>query len=67
MSRPVLQAWIETLKGLWKTTDTVVTALTPPPILQLRSVQAATDPCAGAETQATMNDCAFQSFLAKRD
>lgn len=50
-------------QGLWMTTDTIVTALTPPPVVQFRSVQAAAGLCVGAETQAAINDRAFQSFL----
>lgn len=62
-SRPVLRARIETAQGLWMTTDTVMPAATPTPVLQLRTVQVPADQCASAGTQAELNDCAFQSFL----
>ena len=63
-SRPTLRARIETPQGIWMTTDTVVTASTPAPVLQLRMAQVPADPCAGASTQAALNACAFESFLA---
>ncbi len=63
-ARPVLRARIETPTGLWMTTDTVMPAFTPAPILQLRSVAATPDPCASASTQAALNACAYESFLA---
>lgn len=62
-SRLVLRARIEIPQGLWMTTDTVVTASTPTPVLQLRTVQAPAERCADAGTQAAMNDCAYQTFL----
>ena len=62
-SRPVLRARIETPQGLWMTTDTVVAALTPEPVLQLRMAQVPVDECANASTQAALNECAFQAFL----
>ena len=37
-SRLVLRARIETPSGLWMTTDTLVSASTPAPVLQLRTV-----------------------------
>jgi uncharacterized lipoprotein YbaY len=64
-ARPVLRARVETPAGLWMTTDTVIPAFTPTPVLQLRSVVAAApDPCASASTQAALNECAHESFLA---
>ena len=64
-SRPVLRARIETPSGLWMTTDTVVSASTPAPVLQLRTVQRpAANQCADASTQAAINECAYESFLA---
>ena len=63
-SRPVLRAKIETPAGLWMTTDTSMPAFTPAPVLQLRSVTQAPDPCASASTQAALNECAYESFLA---
>ena len=63
MSRPVLRARIETPQGLWMTTDTVMSASTQAPVLQLRTVQAPVDRCAAAGTQAALNECAFQAFL----
>ena len=63
-SRPVLRAKIETSAGLWMTTDTSMPAFTPAPVLQLRSVAVAPDPCASASTQAALNACAYESFLA---
>ena len=63
-ARPVLRGRIETPAGLWMTTDTVMPAFTPAPILQLRSVTATPDPCASASTQAALNECAYKSFLA---
>ena len=50
--RPLLRARIETPAGLWMTTDTSMPAFTPPPVLQLRNVTQAPDPCASASTQA---------------
>ncbi len=63
ISRPVLRAWIETSGGLWMTTDTVVPASTVSPVLELRSVRRAPDPCADASTQLALNECAYQGFL----
>ena len=63
-SRPVLRARIETPQGLWMTTDTVVAASTPAPVLQLRLAKVPVDQCANASTQAALNDCAFEAFLA---
>ena len=63
-ARPVLRGRIETPAGLWMTTDTVMPAFTPAPVLQLRSVAATPDPCASAGTQAALNECAYESFLA---
>ena len=63
-SRPVLRARIETPAGLWMTTDTSMPAFTPTPVLQLRSVSQVPDPCANASTQAALNECAYESFLA---
>lgn len=63
-SRPILRARIETPQGLWMTTDTVVDVLTPQPVLQLRMVQASAEQCVNAGTQAVLNECAFESFLA---
>lgn len=63
-ARPILRARIETPAGLWMTTDTVMPAFTPAPVLQLRSVAATPDPCASASTQAALNACAYESFLA---
>ena len=62
-SRTVLRARIETPQGLWMSTDTVVPASTPAPVLQLRMVQVNAGRCAGADTQVTMNDCAYEGFL----
>ena len=62
-SRPVLRARIETPQGLWMTTDTVVTATTPAPVLQLRRVQTTADRCADAKEQPALNECAYQEFL----
>ena len=62
-SSTVLRARIETPQGLWMSTDTVMPASTPAPVLQLRMVQTNASPCAGANTQATMNDCAYEQFL----
>ena len=62
-SRPALRARIETPQGLWMTTDTVVTATTPAPVLQFRRVQATADRCADASEQAALNECAYQEFL----
>jgi len=64
LARPVLRSRIETPAGLWMTTDTVMPAFTPAPVLQLRSVAQAPDPCASASTQAALNECAYESFLA---
>ena len=63
-ARPVLRGRIETPTGLWMTTDTVMPAFIPAPVLQLRSVAQAPDPCASASTQAALNECAYESFLA---
>ena len=63
-NRLVLRAKIETPAGLWMTTDTSMPAFTPAPVLQLRSVAVAPDPCASASTQAALNACAYESFLA---
>lgn len=62
-SRAVLRARIETPQGLWMTTDTVVTAATPSPVLQLRRVQTTADRCQDASGQAALNECAYQEFL----
>ena len=62
-SRPVLRARIDTPQGMWMSTDTAVPASTPAPVLQLRMVQTDADRCAGANTQAAMNDCAYEGFL----
>ena len=62
-TRPVLRARIETPRGIWMTTDTVVVASTPAPVLQLRMVAATVDRCANGATQAALNECAFESFL----
>ncbi len=62
-SRPVLRARIETPEGLWMTTDTVVPASTPTPVLQLRRVQSPPQRCADAVTQAALNECAYTEFL----
>lgn len=63
-ARPVLRGRIETPAGLWMTTDTVLPAFIPAPVLQLRRVAAIPDPCASASTQAALNACAYESFLA---
>ena len=63
-ARPVLRGRIETPAGLWMSTDTVMPAFTPAPVLQLRRVAAIPDPCASASTQAALNACAYESFLA---
>ncbi len=62
-SRPVLRARIETPEGLWMTTDTVVPASTPTPVLQLRRVPAPPARCGDAVTQAALNECAYTEFL----
>ena len=62
-SRTVLRARIETPQGLWMSTDTVVPASTPTPVLQLRMVKTNAPRCAGADTQAGMNDCAYEGFV----
>ena len=62
-SRTVLRARIETPQGLWMSTDTVVPASTPAPVLQLRMVKMNAGRCAGADTQGGMNDCAYEEFL----
>lgn len=62
-SRPVLRARIDTPQGMWMSTDTVVPASTPAPVLQLRMVKMNVGRCAGADTQAGMNDCAYEEFL----
>ena len=63
-ARPVLRGSIETPAGLWMSTDTVLPAFAPEPVLQLRRVAAIPDPCASASTQAALNACAYESFLA---
>ena len=63
-ARPVLRGRIETPAGLWMSTDTRLPAFTPAPVLQLRRVAQAPDPCASASTQAALNACAYESFLA---
>ena len=62
-SRTVLRARIDTPQGLWMSTDTVVPASTPAPVLQLRMVKTNAPRCAGADTQAGMNDCAYEGFV----
>ena len=62
-SRPVLRARIETPEGLWMTTDTVLPASTPTPVLQLRRVPSPPQRCADAVTQAALNECAYEEFL----
>ena len=62
-SRTVLRARIETPQGLWMSTDTVVPASTLAPVLQLRTVPVNAGKCAGAGTQAALNDCAYEGFL----
>lgn len=62
-SRPVLRARIETPQGLWMTTDTVMPASTPTPVLQLRAVKVQEDRCASSVTQAALNECAYEAFL----
>ena len=62
-SRTVLRAQIDTPQGMWMSTDTVVPASTPAPVLQLRLVKMNAGRCAGADTQASMNDCAYEEFL----
>ena len=62
-SRTVLRARIDTPQGLWMSTDTVVPASTPTPVLQLRMVKTNAPRCAGADTQAGMNDCAYEGFV----
>ena len=62
-SRPVLRARIETPEGLWMTTDTVLLASTPTPVLQLRRVPSPPQRCADAVTQAALNACAYEEFL----
>ena len=63
-ARAVLRGTIETPAGLWMSTDTRLPAFTPAPVLQLRRVAAVPDPCASASTQAALNACAYESFLA---
>ena len=62
-SRPVLRARIETPEGQWMTTDTVLPASTPTPVLQLRRVQSPPQRCADAITQVALNECAYEEFL----
>ena len=62
-SRPVLRARIETPEGLWMSTDTVMPASTPTPILQLRRVSSPPERCGDAITQAALNECAYEDFL----
>ena len=62
-SRTVLRARIDTPQGMWMSTDTVVPASTPAPVLQLRLVKMNAGRCAGADTQVSMNDCAYEEFL----
>ena len=62
-SRTVLRARIDTPQGMWMSTDTVMPASTPAPVLQLRMVKMNADRCAGADTQVRMNDCAYDEFL----
>ena len=62
-SRIALRARIDTPQGIWMSTDTVVPASTPAPVLQLRMVKTNAPGCAGADTQAGMNDCAYEGFL----
>ena len=62
-SRPVLRARIETPEGLWMTTDTVLPASTPTPVLQLRRVSSPPERCADAITQVALNECAYEAFL----
>ena len=62
-SRTVLRARIDTPQGIWMSTDTVVPASTPAPVLQLRMVKMNTGRCAGADTQVGMNGCAYEEFL----
>ena len=62
-SRTVLRARIDTPQGIWMSTDTVVPASTPAPVLQLRMVKMNAGRCAGADTQVGMNDCAYEEFL----
>lgn len=45
------------------TTDTLTTASTPSPVLQLRIVRPAPGRCADASMQAALNDCAYEEFL----
>lgn len=63
-ARPVLRGRIETPAGLWMSTDTVMPAFTPAPVLQLRSVTQAPNLCSDASTQAALTACAYESFLA---
>ena len=62
-SRTVLRARIDTPQGMWMSTDTVVPASSPAPVLQLRMVKINASRCAGADTQGGMNDCAYEEFL----
>ena len=62
-SRPVLRARIETPEGLWMTTDTVLPASTPTPVLQLGRVSSPPERCGDAITQAALNECAYEEFL----
>ena len=62
-SRPVLRARIETPEGLWMSTDTVMPASTPTPVLQLRRVSSPLQRCGDAVTQAALNECAYEEFL----
>ena len=62
-SRPVLRGRIETPEGLWMTTETVMPASTPTPVLQLRRVSSPPKRCGDAITQAALNECAYEEFL----
>jgi len=62
-SRPVLRARIETPEGLWMSTDTVMPASTPTPVLQLRRVSSPPQRCGDAVTQTALNECAYEEFL----
>ena len=62
-SRPVLRAWIEIPEGLWMSTDTVMPASTPTPVLELRRVSSPPQRCGDAVTQTALNECAYEEFL----
>ena len=49
------------------TTDTVVAASTPAPVLQLRQASVPVGQCADASTRVALNDCAFQAVLVTSD